>query len=54
MLESAKFPDLASMMEGYAKAAAELGRTQFSQKLDFSSESIDALDEILVLVGESP
>ena len=54
MLESAKFPDLASMMEGYAKAAAELGRTQFSQKLDFSSESIDALDEIIVLVGESP
>ena len=53
-LESAKFPDLGSMMEGYAKAAAELGRTQFSQKLDFTSESIDALDEILVLVGESP
>ncbi len=53
-LESAKFPDLGSMMEGYAKAAAELGRTQFSQKLDFTAESIDALDEILVLVGESP
>ena len=40
-------------MEGYAKAAAELGR-EISQKLDFTSESIDALDEILVLVGESP
>ena len=26
----------------------------FEQKLDFTSESIDALDEILVLVGESP
>lgn len=41
-------------MEGYAQAAAELARTQFGQKLDFSSESIDSLDEILVLVSESP
>lgn len=41
-------------MEGYARAAAELGRSEFKQKLDFSSESIDGLDEILVLVGESP
>jgi hypothetical protein len=53
-LESASFPDLGSMMEGYARAAAELGRDQFSQKLDFSSESIDGLDEVLVRVGESP
>ena len=42
------------MMEGYARAAAELGRSEFQQKLDFSSESIDALDDILVRVGESP
>jgi len=41
-------------MEGYARAAAELGRSQFGQKLDFTSESIDGLDEILVLVSESP
>jgi len=41
-------------MEGYARAAAELGLTEFKQQLDFSSESIDALDEILVRVGESP
>ena len=53
-LESSLFPDLGSMMEGYARAAAELGRSEFNQKLDFSSESIDALDEILVRVGESP
>jgi hypothetical protein len=53
-LESAKFPDLGSMMEGYARAAAELGRTQFGHKLDFTSESIDGLDEILVVVAESP
>ena len=53
-LESASYPDLGSMMEGYARAASELGRDQFRQKLDFSSESIDGLDEVLVRVGESP
>jgi hypothetical protein len=42
------------MMEGYALAAADMARRDFRQKLDFTSESIDALDEILVLVGESP
>ena len=41
-------------MEGYARAAAELASGEFHQMLDFSAESIDALDEILVLVGESP
>jgi hypothetical protein len=53
-LESATYPDLGSMMEGYAKAAAELARWEFRQNLDFTSDSIDGLDEILVLVGESP
>jgi len=53
-LESSAFPDLGSMMEGYAQAAIELARTDFKQRLDFSSESIDALDDILVLVSESP
>jgi hypothetical protein len=53
-LESAEYPDLGTMMEGYALAAVERGRLEFRQKLDFSSDSIDALDEILVLVGESP
>ena len=53
-LESRVFPDLASMMDGYARAAAQRARTEFNQKLDFTSESIDRLDEILVLVGESP
>jgi len=42
------------MMEGYASAAVDLGRREFKQQLDFTSESIDALDEILVLIGESP
>lgn len=41
-------------MAGYARAAADLGKSQFKQKLDFSAESIDSLDDILVLVGESP
>jgi hypothetical protein len=53
-LESSTFPDLGAMMEGYAHAAVGLGRSEFKQNLDFSSESIDGLDEILVLVGESP
>ena len=53
-LESSQYPDLGAMMEGYARAAAEMGRSDFQQKLDLTSESIDALDEILVRVGESP
>jgi len=53
-LEAAVFPDLGTMMEGYARAAADLAMTEFKQKLDFTSDSIDALDEILVVVGESP
>jgi hypothetical protein len=53
-LESAAFPDLGAMMAGYAQVAAELARQDFQQKLDFTSESIDSLDEILVQVGESP
>jgi hypothetical protein len=53
-LESATFPDLGTMMEGYARAAVEVARTAFHQKLDFSIDSADALDEILVQVGEIP
>ena len=41
-------------MEGYAQAAAEFAKGEYGQKLDFSSDSIDSLDEILVRVGESP
>ena len=41
-------------MDGYARAAVELGNQRFQKKLDFSSESIDSLDEILVGVSESP
>lgn len=53
-LESKSFPDLGSMMEGYAEAAAELGSGAFQQNLDFSSDSIERLDGILVQVGDSP
>jgi hypothetical protein len=42
------------MMQGYALAAAQVAGDQFRRKLDFSSESIERLDEIVVLVGESP
>lgn len=53
-LESKSFPDLGSMMEGYAEAAAELGSGAFQQNLDFSSDSIERLDGILIQVGDSP
>jgi hypothetical protein len=53
-LESTPFPDLGSMMEGYAKAAVESARTDYRRILDFSAESIETLDEILVVVSESP
>lgn len=41
-------------MDGYARAASDLAASQFRRPLDFSEESIDGLDEILVMVGESP
>jgi len=53
-LESAIYPDLGTMMEGYARAAADVANGEFRQRLDFTSESIDGLDDVLVLVGESP
>jgi len=53
-LESAAFPDLASMMEGYAQGAVEAAKKDYRKSLDFSAESVDILDEILVMVSESP
>jgi hypothetical protein len=53
-LESTAFPDLGAMMEGYAQAAVELARREFKKELDFSADSVDALDDILVVVSESP
>ena len=52
-LESHTFPDLGAMMEGYAQAAVEVAKSDFRQTLDFSSDSINGLDEILVLLSES-
>jgi hypothetical protein len=53
-LESTAFVDLGAMMEGYAQGAVELARKDFRRELDFTADSIDALDDILVVVGESP
>src|SRR3974377_497772 len=53
-LESQAFPTLDAMMEGEAEAAVELGRNKYNQSLDFSSDSINGLDEILVLLSEDP
>jgi len=41
-------------MEGYAQGAAEAATVEYRQKLDFSAESINELDEILVMVSEDP
>src|SRR5450759_1524795 len=53
-LESHPFPDLGAMMEGYAHGAVEVAKDDYRHKLDFSSDSINELDEILVLVAEDP
>jgi hypothetical protein len=53
-LESHTYTDLSVMMDAYARAATELARDNFHQDLDFTANSIDNLDEILVLVGEAP
>ena len=53
-LESTAYPDLGAMMEGYAQAAVELARKEFKRDLDFSADSVDALDDILIVVSESP
>ena len=53
-LESHPFPDLGSMMQGYANAAVDVAESEFRRKLDYSPDSVNALDEILVLLSESP
>jgi len=53
-LEAASFSDLGAMMEGYAQGAVEAAGVEYRQKLDFSAESINELDEILVMVSEDP
>jgi hypothetical protein len=53
-LEALEFNDLGAMMDRYARAAVDLARDEFKQGLDFSSDSIDALDDVLVQVSESP
>ena len=53
-LESQAFPTLAAMMEGYAQAAVETAKKEYRQALDYSAESINALDEIVVLLSETP
>ena len=53
-LESTAFADLAAMMEGFSQAAVEQAKREFKRTLDYSPDSIDALDDILVLVGETP
>jgi hypothetical protein len=53
-LESRSFPTLTAMMEGYAEAAVEIAKSDYQRPLDYSEESINSLDEIIVLLSESP
>lgn len=53
-LESQTYPDLGAMMDCYARAAVELGEDGFQKELDFTADTVDNLDDILVLVSESP
>jgi len=53
-LESTPFADIGAMMEGYARGAIERALIDYRQKLDYTGESVDRLDEILVRVGETP
>jgi hypothetical protein len=53
-LETTHFPDLGTMMEGYARAAVERARLDYKLRLDYSSESIEALDDAVTRVGDSP
>ena len=53
-LESHAFPNLGAMMEGYAKAAVETAQSDYRQTLDYSADSISTLDEIIVLLSDSP
>lgn len=53
-LESHPYADLSAMMEGYARAAVELAQREYQRKLDYSPDSVNTLDEILVLLSEIP
>ncbi|MGZ5728049.1 MAG: hypothetical protein ACXWI8_12650 [Burkholderiales bacterium] len=41
-------------MEGYAQAAVETAKSEYRQNLDYSADSINALDEIIVLLSDTP
>ena len=41
-------------MEGYAQAAVETAKSEYRQNLDYSAESINTLDEIIVLLSDTP
>lgn len=41
-------------MEGYAQAAVDVAKNEYRRTLDYSADSISALDEIIVLLSESP
>lgn len=42
------------MMEGYARAAVERARLDYALRLDYSAESIDALDDAVTRASDTP
>ena len=52
-LEATAFPDLDSMMLGYAAAAADTARERYRHRLDFTDHSITALEAVLSELAES-
>lgn len=53
-LDRGPYADLEAMMAAHAHAAVDIARRNFHQTLDFTDNSIDRLDEVLVLVSQSP
>ncbi len=51
-LEEATYPDLDSMMEAYASAAAEFAQERYRQRLDFDSSSLVAFEAVLSEIAE--
>jgi len=51
-LEQGSYESLGAMMQAYAETAVRVAKEEFKQKLDFSEESIEVLEEILAMVAE--
>jgi hypothetical protein len=53
-LANSGFDSLDSMMEAYAKEAVRIASTEHGKKLDYSSDSLEGLEAILVALTPAP